>query len=146
MIGDDGLEGIKVAQGDARGEAHLAVQRIALDLRQRGIVLAVSSKNTDSIAREPFEKHPEMLLKLDHITVFQANWNDKATNIQAIAEELSVGLNSLVFLDDNPAERGLSGSCSRKLLFPSYRKNLLCTLERSRRPDTSRPSLLWQKI
>lgn len=107
VIGDDGLEGIKTAQGDARGEAHLAVQQMALDLRQRGIVIAVSSKNTDEIARGPFEKHPEMLLKLDHIAVFQANWNDKATNIQAIAEELSLGLDSFVFLDDNPVERGL---------------------------------------
>jgi FkbH-like protein len=75
-------------------------------------VLAVSSKNTDEVAREPFEKHPEMLLKLDHIAVFQANWNDKATNIQAIAEELSLGLDAMVFLDDNPVERGLV----RKLL------------------------------
>jgi FkbH-like protein len=107
VIGDDGLEGIQIAQGDARGEAHLAVQRMALDLRSRGIVLAVSSKNTDEVAREPFEKHPEMLLKLDHIAVFQANWNNKAANIQAIAEELSLGLDSIVFLDDNPAERGL---------------------------------------
>ena len=107
VIGDDGLEGIQIAQGDARGEAHLAVQRLALDLRRRGIVLAVSSKNTDAVAREPFEKHSEMLLKLDHIAVFQANWNDKATNIQAIAEELSLGLDAMVFLDDNPVERGL---------------------------------------
>ena len=107
VIGDDGLEGIKVAQGDATGEAHLAVQRLALDLRRRGIVLAVSSKNTDEVARAPFMQHPEMLLKLDHIAVFQANWNDKATNIQAIAEELSLGLDTMVFLDDNPVERGL---------------------------------------
>ena len=107
VIGDDGLEGIKIAQGDAIGEAHLAVQRLALDLRRRGIVLAVSSKNTDEVARAPFEQHPEMLLKLDHIAVFQANWNDKASNIQAIAEELSLGLDSMVFLDDNPAEREL---------------------------------------
>jgi FkbH-like protein len=107
VIGDDGLGGIKVAQGDACGEAHLAVQRLALDLRQRGVMLAVCSKNTDEVAREPFEKHPEMLLKLEHIAVFQANWNDKATNIQAIAEELSIGLDALVLLDDNPVERGL---------------------------------------
>jgi FkbH-like protein len=112
VIGDDGLEGIQVAQGDARGEAHLSVQRLALDLRARGIVLAVSSKNSDEVARAPFEKHPEMLLKLDHLAVFQANWKDKATNIQAIADELSVGLDALVFLDDNPMERGLV----RKLL------------------------------
>jgi len=107
VIGDDGLDGIQLAQGDARGEAHLAVQRLALDLRQRGVVLAVSSKNTDEVARQPFEKHPEMLLKLDHIAVFQANWNDKATNIQAIADSLSLGLSAMVFLDDNPVERGL---------------------------------------
>jgi FkbH-like protein len=107
VIGDDGLEGINVAQGDAAGEAYLAVQRLALDLRQRGIVLAVSSKNNDDVARAPFEQHPEMLLKLDHFAVFQANWNDKATNIQAIADELSLGLDSFVFLDDNPVERGL---------------------------------------
>jgi FkbH-like protein len=107
VIGDDGLEGIKIAQGDATGEAHLAVQQLALALRRRGVVLAVSSKNTDEIARAPFRKHPEMLLKEDHFAVFQANWNDKATNIRAIAEELSLGLDAMVFLDDNPVERAL---------------------------------------
>lgn len=107
VIGDDGMDGIKIAQGDATGEAHLAVQRLALELRDRGIVLAVSSKNTDGVARRPFREHPDMLLREEHIAVFQANWSDKATNIRAIAEELSLGLESLVFLDDNPVERGL---------------------------------------
>jgi FkbH-like protein len=107
VIGDDGLEGIAIGQGDATGEAHLSVQRLALALRQRGVVLAVSSKNNDDVARLPFRQHPEMLLKEDHIAVFQANWNDKATNIKAIAEELSLGIDAMVFLDDNPVERGL---------------------------------------
>ncbi|HEY4215071.1 MAG TPA: HAD-IIIC family phosphatase [Steroidobacteraceae bacterium] len=107
VIGDDGLGGIVLAQGDATGEAHLAVQRMALDLRSRGIVLAVCSKNTDEVAREVFRSHPEMLLREQHIAVFQANWNDKATNLRSIASELSLGLDSLVFLDDNPVERGL---------------------------------------
>ncbi|MBS0333967.1 MAG: HAD family hydrolase [Proteobacteria bacterium] len=107
VIGDDGLEGILIGQGDATGEAHLEVQRTALALRDRGVVLAVSSKNTDEIARRPFVEHPDMLLKLDHIAMFQANWNDKATNIATIASELSLGLESFVFLDDNPAEREL---------------------------------------
>jgi FkbH-like protein len=107
VIGDDGLEGIKIAQGDSTGEAHLAVQRLALSLRNRGVVLAVSSKNNDDVARIPFRDHPEMLLREEHIAVFQANWNDKATNIKAIAAELSLGLDSMVFLDDNPVERGL---------------------------------------
>jgi FkbH-like protein len=107
VIGDDGLEGIKLAQGDATGEAHLSVQQLALALRERGVVLAVSSKNTDSVARQPFIEHPDMLLKESHIAVFQANWDDKASNIRAIATELALGLESLVFLDDNPVERGL---------------------------------------
>jgi FkbH-like protein len=107
VIGDDGLDGIVIGQGDATGEAHLHVQRAALALRDRGIVLAVSSKNTDEIARRPFREHPEMLLREDHIAVFQANWNDKATNIEAIAKELSLGLDAMVFLDDNPVERNL---------------------------------------
>jgi FkbH-like protein len=107
VIGDDGLEGIVLGQGDPQGEAFLAIQRTALALRERGIVLAVSSKNNDDTARLPFQNHPEMLLRENHVAVFQANWRDKATNIRAIAKELSLGLESLVFLDDNPAERRL---------------------------------------
>lgn len=107
VIGDDGIDGIRLAQGDAVGEAFLDVQRMALMLRDRGIVLAVSSKNTDAVARGPFQRHPEMLLRENHLAIFQANWNDKATNIKAIAETLSLGLESMVFVDDNPVERGL---------------------------------------
>ncbi|MBV9084573.1 MAG: haloacid dehalogenase, partial [Acidobacteriaceae bacterium] len=106
-IGDDGLEGIQCAQGDPTGEAHLSLQQLALDLRNRGIVLAVSSKNNDDVARLPFRNHPDMLLREQHIAVFQANWSDKPTNIKAFADELSLGLESLVLVDDNPAERGL---------------------------------------
>jgi len=105
VIGDDGLAGIAIAQGDAVGEAHLSVQKTALALRERGVVLAVSSKNSDEIARTPFREHPEMLLREEHIAVFQANWSDKATNIRAIARELALGLESFTFLDDNPVER-----------------------------------------
>ena len=107
VIGDDGLEGIVIGQGDATGEAYLDLQRTALALRERGVVLAVSSKNDDHVARNAFVNHPDMLLREGHIAVFQANWNDKATNIAAIAHELSLGLDAMVFVDDNPAERGL---------------------------------------
>lgn len=107
VIGDDGIEGIVIGQGDATGEAFLDVQRAALALRDRGVVLAVSSKNNDDVARAAFLGHPEMLLRENHIAVFQANWNDKATNITAIAKELALGIDSIVFLDDNPVERGL---------------------------------------
>ena len=105
VIGDDGLEGISIASGDATGEAYLNLQKTILDLRKRGVVLAISSKNEEHIARQPFKEHPDMLIKEDHIAVFQANWSDKASNIRLIAETLSLGLGSMVFLDDNPAER-----------------------------------------
>jgi FkbH-like protein len=105
VIGDDGLGGIVLGNGNAVGEAFLSVQQTALALRDRGVILAVSSKNDDEVARSPFRKHPEMLLKEDHIAVFQANWRDKAANIKAIAEALNIGVDSLVLLDDNPAER-----------------------------------------
>lgn len=105
IIGDDGMEGILIGNGDPISEAHLHIQQIALELRERGIVLAISSKNEDAVARQPFKEHPDMLLRENHIAVFQANWSDKASNIKAISEELSLGLESMVFLDDNPAER-----------------------------------------
>jgi FkbH-like protein len=107
IVGDDGLHGIALAEGDAVGEAYRSVQCLALALRERGIVLAVSSKNTDEVARRVFREHPEMLIREEHIAVFQANWDDKATNIKAIADTLALGLESMVFLDDNPVERGL---------------------------------------
>jgi FkbH-like protein len=107
VIGDDGLDGILIAQGDPVGEAYLSVQRMALALRERGIVLAVSSKNEDLVARRPFREHPEMLLRESHLAVFQANWQDKPSNISAIATTLNLGLDALVLLDDNPVEREL---------------------------------------
>lgn len=107
VIGDDGLDGIVLGQGSAAGEAFAEIQRTALALRDRGVVLAVSSKNDDATARLPFREHPEMLLREEHIAAFQANWTDKASNIAAIARNLSLGLESLVLLDDNPAERAL---------------------------------------
>jgi FkbH-like protein len=105
VIGDDGLEGILIGNGNPTGEAHLQLQQTILALRARGVVLAVSSKNEDAMARLPFKEHPDMVLKEDHIAVFQANWSDKASNIRAIAQTLSLGLESMVFLDDNPVER-----------------------------------------
>lgn len=105
VIGDDGVGGIALGQGSATGEAFLAIQHIAMDLRNRGVILAVCSKNEMDAAMIPFREHSEMLLKEEHIAVFQANWIDKAANLKAIAETLNIGLDALVFLDDNPAER-----------------------------------------
>lgn len=107
VVGDDGIEGIALGQGTPAGEAFSAVQNMALGLRARGVVLAVCSKNEDSVARTPFRNHPDMLLKEEHIAVFQANWTDKPTNLKAIAKTLNIGTDALVFVDDNPAERAI---------------------------------------
>jgi FkbH-like protein len=105
IIGDDGLDGIKLGQGSALGEAFVAIQNTALDLRNRGIILAVCSKNEESNARLPFREHRDMVLKHEHIAAFVANWTDKPTNLRNIAKTLNIGTDALVFLDDNPAER-----------------------------------------
>lgn len=105
VIGDDGIDGIKIGQGTAQGEAFLDIHRAAMTLRSRGIVLAVSSKNTEDVALNVFKNHPDMLLREKDISVFRVNWIDKAANIEDIAKTLDLGLQSFVFLDDNPAER-----------------------------------------
>lgn len=105
VVADDGLEGLVLGQGSALGEAFLAVQAQALELRKRGVLLSVCSKNLEEIAREPFRSHPDMLLREEHISVFDASFDDKATAIVRIARELNLDVSSLVFLDDNPAER-----------------------------------------
>jgi FkbH-like protein len=107
VIGDDGLEGIVLGQGTAAGEAHLALQRYAKRLSERGIILAVCSKNDEANAVAPFQKHPEMILKQADIACFVANWQDKAENLKHIARTLNIGIDSLVFVDDNPVERAL---------------------------------------
>ena len=105
VIGDDGLEGIRLSPGSAEGESFRSVQRVALALRARGVLLAVSSKNDEINALAPFREHPDMLLRESDIAVFQANWNDKPSNLEAIARALNIGIDSLVLLDDNSAER-----------------------------------------
>jgi FkbH-like protein len=107
VIGDDGVAGISLGDTGADGEAFASFQRYVLGLKSRGIILAVCSKNEDAAARAPFEDHPDMVLKLADIAVFRANWSNKADNIQDIAETLNIGLDALVFVDDNPVERDL---------------------------------------
>jgi FkbH-like protein len=107
VIGDDGLEGIALGQGSPLGEAYTAFQEYVRELSRRGVILAVCSKNDEANALEPFEKHPDMVLKRGDIASFVANWQNKADNIRAIAQELNIGLDSLCFIDDNPFERNL---------------------------------------
>jgi FkbH-like protein len=105
VIGEDGLGGIRLGPPDARGEAHQALQQYCLELKERGILLAVCSKNDEADARLPFEEHEGSILKLADFAVFTANWQDKAANLEAMTHKLNLGLDSFVFLDDNPAER-----------------------------------------
>jgi FkbH-like protein len=107
VIGDDGLEGIALGQGSPLGEAYTAFQEYVRELGRRGVILAVCSKNDEANALEPFEKHPDMVLRRPDIASFVANWSNKADNIRAIARELNIGLDSLCFIDDNPFERDL---------------------------------------
>lgn len=105
VIGDDGLDGIVLGEGSAVGEAHLALQRYAKQLKERGIILAVCSKNDPAVVEAAFRDHPEMLLRRSDIAAFLANWDDKTENLKTIAARLNIGLDSLVFVDDNPVER-----------------------------------------
>ncbi len=106
IIGDDGMGGIEIGNL-GKGHAFQEIQRYLKELKEYGIILAVCSKNTEEIAKEPFERHPEMILHLSDISVFVANWEDKASNIRTIIDTLNIGADSVVFLDDNPFERNL---------------------------------------
>lgn len=104
IIGDDGLEGIQIGALGI-GKAFTRLQKWIKELKNRGIILAVCSKNSQEAAEQPFREHPEMVLKMEDIAVFVANWNSKADNISNIREILNIGYDAMVFIDDNPAER-----------------------------------------
>ena len=106
IIGDDGIENIQIGSLGI-GKAFTEFQYWIKKMQQRGIILAVCSKNTESVAKEPFEKHPDMVLHLEDIAVFVANWENKAANIRHIQSILNIGFDSMVFLDDNPFERNM---------------------------------------
>jgi FkbH-like protein len=106
VVGEDGPSGIKLG-AEYPGAAYRALQRVMLDLSRRGILLAICSKNNPEDAMEVLEKHPEMLLRPQHFAAMRISWNDKVQGLREIAAELNIGSDSLVFLDDNPAEREL---------------------------------------
>ncbi len=104
VVGEDGIEGIRVGR-EYPGAAYWELQRVMLDLHRRGVLLAIASKNNPEDAMRALEAHPEMLLRPHHFSAVRVNWNDKAASLREIAAELNVGIDALVFLDDNPAER-----------------------------------------
>ena len=106
VLGEDGIEGIKLG-GDYPGKAFHYWQEALLELSKTGVILTVCSKNNEADVLEAWEKNPFMVLKKDNFATWRINWTDKATNIKELAEELNIGLDSFVFVDDNPTEREL---------------------------------------
>jgi len=104
VIGEDGMDGIKL-DDEFPGAAYRDLQRVILDLYRRGTILAVCSKNNYNDAMEVLEKHPQMLLRPEHFAAIKINWTDKAKNLEDIAQELNIGIDSLALLDDSPTER-----------------------------------------
>jgi|JI10StandDraft_1071094.scaffolds.fasta_scaffold22181_5 FkbH-like protein len=117
VIGDDGMDRIQL--GDLGiGKAFTQLQVWVKELKQRGVIVAVCSKNDERVAKEVFEKHPDMVLRLEDISLFVANWSNKGDNLKYIQEVLNIGLDSMVFIDDNPFERNLVRSMFPAITVP----------------------------
>jgi FkbH-like protein len=128
VIGDDGLQGLILGKDHPVGEAFLDFQRYVKDLHRRGVILAVCSKNDAENAKEGFS-HPNSLLKLEDFSAFKANWDPKSENIREIATELNIGLDSMVFVDDNPAERALVVEQLPEVAVPNISSDVSCFAE-----------------
>src|ERR1700733_2287692 len=124
VIGDDGVEKIQIGRETPVAEAYTAFQEYCLSLRNRGVLLAVCSKNDEEIAKQGFE-HPDSVLKLEHISCFKANWEPKHENILAIGRELNLGVDSFVFVDDNPAERAIVEAQVEGIAVPNIGRDVV---------------------
>ena len=119
VLGEDGVDGIQLG-GDYPGKAFTYWQQALLQLSHAGVILAVCSKNNDADVQEAWDKNPFMVLKRKHFSAMRINWSDKATNITEIADELNIGLDSMVFLDDNPSERELVKQLLPQVEVPDF--------------------------
>jgi len=130
-LGDDGYDNITIDNETPQGKVFFDFQKIILNLKKRGILLAICSKNFEKKVKEAFEKNPNLVLKYKDFVSIKANWNNKANNIQNISKELNIGLDSFIFLDDNPAERELVRTFLPNVIIPelpsdpSYYKDIL---------------------
>lgn len=119
IVGEVGPEGVELGEWYP-GSAYRAFQRSLLDLYERGVLLAINSKNNTADVDEVFERNPHMLLRKEHFAAIRVNWEDKATNLDAIAEELNIGVDALVFLDDDPHNRELVRRVHPEVLVPDF--------------------------
>ena len=123
IVGDDGWENIQIGHDLGIGKAFSEFQEWIKKLKERGVIICICSKNDEDKAKEPFEKNTEMVLKLDDISVFLANWDNKADNIRKIQSILNIGFDSMVFLDDNPVERAIVRENVPGITVPDIPKN-----------------------
>jgi FkbH-like protein len=121
ILGEDGIEGIKMGE-TYPGNTYRFFQEFLLELSRTGILLTICSKNNESDVMEVLEKHPDMLLKKEHFAAYRINWDNKADNIKEIAEMLNLGLDSFVFVDDNPTERELIKQMLPQVSVPEFPK------------------------
>lgn len=119
IIGEDGMEGIRLGE-DGTGRAFVEFQGELLNLYRKGVLLAISSKNNPEDAMQAIRRHPAMRLRPEHFAAMRINWEDKASNLRSLAEELNIGLDSFVFLDDNPAERSWVRQAAPEVLVPEW--------------------------
>lgn len=136
IVGDDGMDNLRIGGHDPIGEAFADVQKYILQLKSQGIILCISSKNDEQVALEVFDKNIGMILKKDDFVTWRINWKDKAENVAEIIKELNVGDDSVVFLDDSPAERNRIRTAfpgvlvpelpSDKMEVPRFLQNLNC--------------------
>jgi len=122
IVGDVGWEGLKLGGLDGEGEAHVDFQRGIKALKRRGVILAIASKNEESVALDAIEKHPEMVLKQGDFVGWKINWHDKARNILDLTKQLNLGLQSVVFIDDNPVERARVREALPEVFVPEWPK------------------------
>jgi FkbH-like protein len=123
VIGDDGLHGIRIGKETPESEAYTEFQQYVKGLKERGIILSVCSKNDEANAREGFT-HPDSILSVDDFSAFRANWEPKPQNIREIARSLNIGIDSLVFADDNPVERDIVRSQEPQVRVPELGNNV----------------------
>jgi FkbH-like protein len=134
IVGESGVAGIKLGNSHP-GNIFRELQKSVLNLHRRGILLAINSKNNLADVEEVFRSHPDMVLKREHFAAIRANWQAKPDNMVEIARELNIGLNSLVFFDDNPAEREQMRQALPQVLtldVPADPQQYILSLHRSR--------------
>lgn len=144
VIGDDGVERIQIGALGI-GKVFTEIQQWAKALKNRGIILAVCSKNTEHIAKAAFENHPDMVLQLEDFAIFVANWNNKADNIRYIQKVLNIGFDSMVFIDDNPAERAIVRQHLPAVCVPELPKNAAQYLDFLRQENLFETAAVTQK-